>query len=68
MATLPPTADSVIERVLLRATLLPLTLLVLIQSAWAVDPPNAGSQLQQIPVAPQLPKAPPAIRVQHLLH
>ncbi|SIR65752.1 hypothetical protein SAMN05880566_116135, partial [Janthinobacterium sp. TND4EL3] len=47
----------------MRATLLPLTLLVLIQSAYAVDPPNAGSQLQQIPVAPQLPKAPPAIRV-----
>ena len=48
----------------LNTKLLPLTLLVLIQSAWAVDPPNAGSQLQQIPVAPQLPKAPPAIRVQ----
>ncbi|PIG30273.1 hemolysin activation/secretion protein [Janthinobacterium sp. 35] len=48
----------------MRAKLLPLTLLLAIQSAWAVDPPNAGSQLQQIPVAPQLPKAPPAIRVQ----
>ncbi|WP_243420169.1 ShlB/FhaC/HecB family hemolysin secretion/activation protein [Janthinobacterium sp. 78] len=44
--------------------LLPLTLLLLIQNAYAVDPPSAGSQLQQIPVAPQLPKAPPAIRVQ----
>ncbi|WP_242428488.1 ShlB/FhaC/HecB family hemolysin secretion/activation protein [Janthinobacterium lividum] len=44
--------------------LLPLTLLLLIQNAYAVDPPGAGSQLQQIPVAPQLPKAPPAIRVQ----
>ncbi|WP_308410605.1 POTRA domain-containing protein, partial [Janthinobacterium sp. ROICE36] len=44
--------------------LLPLTLLLVIQSAYAVDPPSAGSQLQQIPVAPQLPKAPPAIRVQ----
>ena len=48
----------------MRAKLLPLTLLLLIQNAYAVDPPNAGSQLQQIPVAPQLPKAPPAIRVQ----
>jgi hemolysin activation/secretion protein len=52
------------ERTILRITLLPLTLLVAIQSAWAVDPPSAGSQLQQIPAAPQLPKAPPAIRVQ----
>ncbi|MFA6071455.1 MAG: POTRA domain-containing protein, partial [Janthinobacterium sp.] len=48
----------------MRTKLLPLTLLLLIQNAYAVDPPNAGSQLQQIPVAPQLPKAPPAIRVQ----
>ena len=48
----------------MRTKLLPLTLLLAIQAAWAVDPPNAGSQLQQIPVAPQLPKAPPAIRVQ----
>ncbi|MDN2718061.1 hypothetical protein O0879_24495, partial [Janthinobacterium sp. SUN120] len=47
---------------LLPLTLLPL--LALIQTAWAVDPPGAGSQLQQIPVAPSLPKAPPAIRVQ----
>lgn len=52
------------ERIILRITLIPLTLLVAIQSAWAVDPPSAGSQLQQIPAAPQLPKAPPAIRVQ----
>ncbi|MDO8071852.1 ShlB/FhaC/HecB family hemolysin secretion/activation protein [Janthinobacterium sp. SUN176] len=51
----------------MRCKLLPLTLLpllALIQTAWAVDPPGAGSQLQQIPVAPSLPKAPPAIRVQ----
>lgn len=54
----------VIERTLLRSKLLPLTLLLLIQNAYAVDPPGAGSQLQQIPVAPQLPKAAPAIRVQ----
>ena len=57
----PPAAA---ERLIVRCKLLPLTLLLAIQSAWAVDPPNAGSQLQQIPVAPQLPKAPPAIRVQ----
>ena len=48
----------------MRTKLLPLTLLLAIQNAYAVDPPSAGSQLQQIPVAPQLPKAPPAIRVQ----
>ncbi|MBH2071971.1 MAG: hypothetical protein I8H90_23960, partial [Burkholderiales bacterium] len=48
----------------MRTKLLPLTLLLLIQNAYAVDPPSAGSQLQQIPVAPQLPKALPAIRVQ----
>ncbi|MGK5026423.1 ShlB/FhaC/HecB family hemolysin secretion/activation protein [Janthinobacterium sp. RB2R34] len=48
----------------MRSKLLPLTLLLLIQNAYAVDPPSAGSQLQQIPVAPQLPKAAPAIRVQ----
>ena len=52
------------ERIVLRTPILPLTLLLLIQNAWAVDPPGAGSQLQQIPVAPQLPKAAPAIRVQ----
>ena len=52
------------ERTILRNTLLPLTLLLAIQSAYAVDPPGAGSQLQQIPAAPQLPKAAPAIRVQ----
>ena len=52
-----------IERILLRSKLLPLTLLLLIQGAYAQQP-TAGSQLQQIPVAPQLPKAAPAIRVQ----
>ena len=61
MYVVPPAAA---ERLIVRCKLLPLTLLLAIQSAWAVDPPNAGSQLQQIPVAPQLPKAPPAIRVQ----
>ena len=53
-----------LERMTLNAKFLPLTLLLAIQSTYAVDPPGAGSQLQQIPVAPQLPKAPPAIRVQ----
>lgn len=47
----------------MRSTLLPLALLLLIQNAYAQQP-TAGSQLQQIPVAPQLPKAAPAIRVQ----
>ena len=47
----------------MRSKLLPLTLLLLIQGAYAQQP-TAGSQLQQIPVAPQLPKAAPAIRVQ----
>ena len=46
----------------MRSTLLPLTLLLLIQGAYAQQP-TAGSQLQQIPVAPQLPKAAPEIRV-----
>lgn len=48
----------------MNAKLLPLTLLVLIQHAYAVDPPGAGSQLQQIPATPQLKKAAPEIRVQ----
>ena len=47
----------------MRSTLLPLAILLLIQNAYAQQP-TAGSQLQQIPVAPQLPKAAPAIRVQ----
>ena len=48
----------------MNAKLLPLSLLLLIQHAYAVDPPGAGSQLQQIPATPQLKKAPPEIRVQ----
>ncbi|OBV40090.1 ShlB/FhaC/HecB family hemolysin secretion/activation protein [Janthinobacterium psychrotolerans] len=47
----------------MRSTLIPLTLLLLIQGAYAQQP-TAGSQLQQIPVAPPLPKAAPVIRVQ----
>lgn len=47
----------------MRSTLIPVALLLLNQSAYAQQP-TAGSQLQQIPVAPQLPKAAPAIRVQ----
>jgi len=43
---------------------IPLAMLVLINNAYAVDPPNAGSQLQQIPATPQLKKALPEIRVQ----
>ncbi|WP_226929454.1 ShlB/FhaC/HecB family hemolysin secretion/activation protein [Janthinobacterium aquaticum] len=43
---------------------IPLAMLVMINNAYAVDPPNAGSQLQQIPATPQLKKALPEIRVQ----
>ncbi|OYO30622.1 peptide transporter [Janthinobacterium sp. PC23-8] len=50
------------ERILLRSTLIPLALLLVIQQAYAQQP-TAGSQLQQIPLAPQLPKADPGIRV-----
>jgi len=44
--------------------LIPLALLVMINNAYAVDPPSAGSQLQQIPATPQLKKTLPEIRVQ----
>ncbi|MET3131160.1 hemolysin activation/secretion protein [Oxalobacteraceae bacterium GrIS 1.11] len=44
--------------------LLTLALLTLSQAAFAVDPPGAGSQIQQIPVAPQPKKTFPEIRVQ----
>lgn len=47
----------------MRSTLIPLAMLLMIQGAYAQQP-TAGSQLQQIPVAPQLPKVAPAIRVQ----
>ena len=48
----------------MRSTLIPLAMLLMIQGAYAQQP-TAGSQLQQIPVAPQLPQVAPAIRVQH---
>lgn len=42
-----------------------LAMLALSQSAFAVDPPGAGSQLLQVPAAPRLPpKSAPEIRVQ----
>ncbi|WP_317202168.1 ShlB/FhaC/HecB family hemolysin secretion/activation protein [Janthinobacterium sp.] len=44
--------------------LLPLAFLTLSQAAYAVDPPGAGSQILQVPPAPQLPKAAPEIRIQ----
>ena len=47
----------------LRFTLIPLALALLAQHTFAQQP-TAGSQLQQIPVAPPLPKAAPVIRVQ----
>lgn len=51
------------ERIDLRSTLIPLALALLAQDTLAQQP-TAGSQLQQIPTAPQLPKAAPLIRVQ----
>ena len=48
----------------LNVKILPLALLALTQSVYAADQPTAGSQLQQIPVAPRLKQAPPDIRVQ----
>lgn len=49
----------------LQLKLLPLALLALGANVHAADPPNAGTQLQQIPAAPQLPKkALPEIRIQ----
>ena len=39
-------------------------MLALCQTAFAVQPPTAGSQLQQIPPAPQQKKAAPEIRVE----
>lgn len=48
----------------LRPALIPVALLALIQCAYAQQAPSAGSQLQQIPFAPALPKTAPAIRVQ----
>ncbi|MGV8953445.1 MAG: ShlB/FhaC/HecB family hemolysin secretion/activation protein [Cypionkella sp.] len=39
-------------------------MLALSQAAFAIDPPNAGSQLQQIQPIPEQPKALPGIRVE----
>lgn len=43
--------------------LLPFAFLALSHSVFAQQPPSAGSQIQQIPAAPSLPKAEPAIRI-----
>ncbi|WP_332876064.1 ShlB/FhaC/HecB family hemolysin secretion/activation protein [Massilia sp. S19_KUP03_FR1] len=49
--------------IVLRSKLFPLAVLLLAPNAYAQQP-TAASQLQQIPLAPQLPKAASAIRVQ----
>ena len=43
--------------------LVPFALFVLSHGVFAQQPPSAGSQIQQIPAAPSLPKAEPAIRI-----
>lgn len=48
---------------MLKIKLFPVALLALSQSAFAVDLPNAGSQMQQIPPAPILQKTDPKIEV-----
>jgi hemolysin activation/secretion protein len=52
------------EDIRLNIKILPLALLLLSQSVYAVDPPGAGKQLQQIPATPQRKNAAPEIRVQ----
>lgn len=43
---------------------LPFALLAVCQTVFSQQPPSAGSQLQQIPVAPVPPKVVPAIRIE----
>jgi hemolysin activation/secretion protein len=43
---------------------LPLALLALSQGAYAQQPPTAGSQLQQIPVVPQVQNTTPEMRIE----
>ncbi|MBI5279430.1 MAG: ShlB/FhaC/HecB family hemolysin secretion/activation protein [Burkholderiales bacterium] len=47
-----------------RTALLPLALLAMGQPVVAQQPPTGGSQLQQIPAAPQPQRAPPEIRIE----
>lgn len=46
---------------MLKRNILPLALLALSQSVLAIEPPNAGTQLQQIPPSPTPQKLPPQI-------
>lgn len=48
----------------MRRTLLPLALMALGPGAWAQLPPSAGSQMQQIPPAPPMPRAEPEMRIE----
>ncbi len=46
---------------MLKSKIWPLAMLVLSQNVFAVEPPNAGTQLQQIPPSPTLQKSSPEI-------
>ena len=46
---------------MLRSKIWPLAMLALSQNVFAVEPPNAGTQLQQIPPSPTLQQSPPEI-------
>ncbi|MDO8261660.1 MAG: ShlB/FhaC/HecB family hemolysin secretion/activation protein, partial [Gallionella sp.] len=46
---------------MLKSKIWPLAMLALSQNVLAVEPPNAGTQLQQIPPSPTLQKSPPEI-------
>jgi hemolysin activation/secretion protein len=57
-------ARFIFEGTVLQNKLLPIALIALSQSVAAQQPPTAGSQIQQIPPAPVLPKAAPETRVE----
>ncbi|MDO9176701.1 MAG: ShlB/FhaC/HecB family hemolysin secretion/activation protein [Agitococcus sp.] len=46
---------------MLKSKIWPLAMLALSQNVFAVEPPNAGTQLQQIPPSPTLQQSPPEI-------
>lgn len=48
----------------MKKCLLPLALLALGQTSFAVEPPSAGSQLQQVPATPELRRPEPEIRIE----
>ena len=49
------------NRIMLKSKIWPLAMLVLSQNVFAVEPPTAGTQLQQIPPSPTLQQSPPEI-------